>query len=277
MRMAELMAFTRRAWARDNHAQRDLPSLHQTLPDQGHVVYAIGDIHGCLDQLKQLELLIADDAAGLGQRPRTIVVLGDFIDRGPHSAQVIEHLIAPPPPGFNRVVLRGNHEQALLSFLKHPMRNQSWLLMGGLETLASYNVPVNVGTTTIRQSKNLALSALASIPEAHLDFIRNLPVTLTWGRYLFVHAGLRPGVPVERQRISDLIGIRGTFTASSANHDKIVVHGHALTLKPEHRGNRIGVDIGAYANGALAAVRLNGVAVDFLVTGQTRAGMPVHH
>src|SRR5688500_2364982 len=143
---------------------RHVRDRHVTLPDEDRVVYAIGDVHGCLDQFLQLESLIVEDARRYEGKVKTIILLGDFIDRGPHSAQVVSYLLTPPPNGFARMALAGNHEAAMLAFLEHPIAMRNWLLIGGLETLASYNVPVRLGVTTRRAAQRLARRAQASIP-----------------------------------------------------------------------------------------------------------------
>ena len=253
------------------YTPRDTRSRHLALPDGNGVVYAIGDVHGCFDQLLLLEALITEDARRFEGRAKTIILLGDFIDRGPQSAQVVAHLISPPPPGFSRIALEGNHEAAMLAFLDRPAATRSWLFTGGLETLASYRVPVGIGVTTRQKSRRLAKSALASIPDDHLDFVRNLPLSITWGKYLFMHA--LPGVSSRPMRDGRTpLTAEGTSQVSYA-HGAVVVHGHALSDAPENTGDRIGVDIGAYARGQLACVRLDGQTVEFLVTPEPKRSL----
>lgn len=242
-----------------------------TLDDHRLVVYAIGDIHGCFDLLLRIEAMIVADSERYTGRPKAIVVLGDLIDRGPKSAEVLEHLIAQPPPGFLRFVLAGNHEVAMLDFLRNPKADQQWLYIGGRETLASYGVRVIQRDLDRDANWRLGNAAAASIPEEHVSFVRRLPVALTWGRYVFVHAGVRPDVPFHRQVDRDLLEIRGEFTDSDADHGFIVVHGHTPGPQPVRHPNRVSVDVAPYATGRLACARIDGESVDFLVCGQRPA------
>ncbi|MCB1498906.1 MAG: serine/threonine protein phosphatase [Bauldia sp.] len=229
------------------------------------MVYAIGDVHGCLDLLVALEDRIVSDSQRYASSRKAIVLLGDVIDRGPDSSGVIEHLLGEPPEGFVRFVLAGNHETAMLDFLDSPTTDDLWLHIGGEETLRSYGVGPLVRSPGRRERQRIADAAVASIPEEHIAFLRSLPVTLRWRDYLFVHAGIRPNMPLEEQIEADLQGIRDEFTASEADHRVVVVHGHTPTRQPVHRPNRIAVDLGAFATGRLAAVRLDGTDVAFLV------------
>jgi serine/threonine protein phosphatase 1 len=252
------------SWARTflGGAARHVSDRHFTLTGKDRVVYAIGDVHGCLDQLLQLESLIVEDARRYSDREKTIIVLGDFIDRGPRTAQVVAHLVAPPPSGFARIAIAGNHERAMLTFLDQPAAMRNWLATGGLETLASYGVRGHVGVITRGESRRLAREASASIPDEHLQFLRNLPTSVAWGRYLFVHAcQTAPGREAEPPTASQPV--------TPTDHCAVVVHGHALTPEPEDCGDRIGVDIGAYVYGRLACVRLDGETVRFLVATET--------
>lgn len=241
------------------------------LGDDWPVVYAIGDVHGCLDLLEALEEQIVSDAKRYGEVRKAIIMLGDLIDRGPDPAGVVDHVMAEPPKGFSRFVLAGNHETAMLDFLDAPAANDLWLHIGGETTLRSYGVaplPHNPGRW---ERQRIAEAALASIPQDHIDFLRGLPVTLIWGRYLFVHAGIRPNVPLEEQIDSDLQGIRDVFTASTAEHAFIVVHGHTPAGRPMQFPNRISVDVAAFATGHIAAARIDHEGVDFLVAGSPGA------
>lgn len=237
-----------------------------SLPAEEEAIYAIGDVHGSFDEFRALEEMIVADARGL--RTKTIIVLGDIVDRGPRSASVLEYLSSSRLPGFNRLVLLGNHEAAMLAFLDEPRRGSGWLEMGGRETLASYGIPMAM---TSEHRKRLHQTALAAIPAGHLAFLRALPILATWRNYLFVHAGIRPGIALDGQADRDLIEIRAEFTESTADHGSIVVHGHTPTVEPECRPNRIGVDIAAYATGRLAAAKLTTGAPEFLVARRTRS------
>jgi serine/threonine protein phosphatase 1 len=171
-------------------------------------------------------------------------------------------------------VLAGNHETAMVAFLDNPRRGAAWLDMGGRETLASYGVPLQVSHS--RESRTrLAQSAQASIPAEHVAFLRGLPVSLSWRNYLFVHAGIRPGIPLEQQTDRELLEIREEFIHSNADHGRIIVHGHTPSTWPQRHHNRIAVDTAAYATGRLAAVKLADGALEFFVAG--RAGRIAFH
>lgn len=231
------------------------------------VVYAIGDIHGCLDELLLLEDMLANDARDV-EGERWMITLGDHIDRGPRSAQVIEHLIGEAPPGFRRMCLVGNHEQMLLEFLAEPTANSAWLEFGGLDTARSYGVRDPVSRFGGHGARGIARDLTNLMPEAHLDFLRSLPISLSLPGFHFVHAGLRPGLAMEQQTDADLLWIREPFLEEGSNPGAVVVHGHTPTTLPEIRPWRIGIDTGAFATGRLTAARLRaGEAPVFVATG----------
>lgn len=235
-------------------------------------IYAIGDVHGCLDELLELEAkLAADSATWAGEK--WIVVLGDLVDRGPRSAQVIDHLLAAPPSGFKRFVLRGNHEQILLDTLRHPQGVQRFLATGGDATLLSYGVPVERIGVLERQSARAVRDVLTTaIPAEHWQFIQALPHGLTVPGHIFVHAGLRPGRPLARQNAHDLLWIREDFTEAHHDFGAVVVHGHTPAPEPVLEPGRIGLDTGCFATGRLTAVRLvtGEPPVILQVTGRAR-------
>jgi serine/threonine protein phosphatase 1 len=243
------------------------PSLdHPTLP-QGQLLYAVGDIHGRLDLLESLSGLIELDArASRHADRRTLVFLGDYVDRGPDSRSVVERLITDLPSGFDTCFLKGNHEAILLDFLEDAGRLEHWLMNGGEATMRSYGVDTErlaqqrAGAETWRQIFAEAL------PETHLRFFSNLQLSVSFGDYLFVHAGVRPGVPLAAQSEADLIWIRGPFLNHAGPFDKIVVHGHTPGPEPVMRQNRIGIDTGAVFTGRLTALRLEGSSREFLQT-----------
>lgn len=215
-------------------------------------VYAIGDVHGCLDLLLALEARIVADAATSGAAP-TVIMLGDYIDRGPHSAEVIEHLLARPA-GFDRLCLAGNHELAMLGYLDDPRRNGGWLEFGGLETLASYGID----TARISRLGRRAIGQLldSHVPAEHRRFLAALPIAIETPDWIFVHAGLRPGIPVSRQSDWDLCLFRDDFTADYAEFGKLIIHGHTPVATPLISPHRIDIDTGAYYSGHLTAVLL---------------------
>lgn len=242
------------------------------LQDAASNIYAIGDVHGCLEQLLALESLIISDSHRFPDRQNIIVLLGDLIDRGPHSAQVIEHLLTAPPPGFTRYTLAGNHEEAMLSFLDRPVSNPLWLAVGGRETLVSYGAPPGPRAPGRGERKRIATLAKIMIPEEHLRFLQELPVALTAGRYLFVHGGLRANLPLEQQSDKDLQETRYVEGEPAEGVALTVVHGHTPGLVPASHGNRLALDIAPYATGRIAAARLCGPEVEFIISGSKPKG-----
>lgn len=215
-------------------------------------VYAIGDVHGCLDELRQLEQLIESDAANI-EGEKWIVMLGDYIDRGPRSAQVIDHLLAPPPDGFRRFTLAGNHEQMLLDFLASPRSATDWLEYGGWETLESYGID-----TRGHMDAMVAATILgARMPRSHLDWLQQLPVSLELPGFVFVHAGIRPGRLLAEQDESDLLWIREPFLEVPGDAGVLVVHGHTPATEPVLRSWRVGIDTAAFATGRLTSARID--------------------
>ena len=228
-------------------------------------VYAVGDIHGRLDLLDNIQEKIVRDSEQAPAK-RIIVYLGDYIDRGADSKGVIDRLLSPPAKGFTARYLRGNHDQSLLDFLDDPGHYRMWKDYGARETLVSYGIMPPRGESDAVLSK--ARDDLASVlPESHLEFVRGLELSLAIGDYFFVHAGVRPGLPLARQSPQDLMWIREEFLTSSSDFGKVVVHGHSPSPIPIKRANRIGVDTGAYATGRLSCAVLEGSECRFLQTG----------
>jgi serine/threonine protein phosphatase 1 len=227
------------------------------LPD-GQRAYAIGDIHGRFDLLVNLLGQIERDNAARGSADTQVIFLGDLIDRGPHSAEVVEYLRVMPPAFATCHFILGNHEEAMLVSLgpdSDPHRT-NWLRFGGLETLRSYGVPDHMLEEA--DGPRLAEDARFHVPDQHLRFLDSFDDQLRLGDYLFVHAGIRPGVALERQVPDDLRWIREEFLNDPRNHGVIVVHGHTIRPEPEFRSNRIGIDTGAYRSGVLTALGLEG-------------------
>lgn len=225
----------------------------------GRLVYAIGDIHGRLDAFEPLLHTIAQDALASAPRERPmLVLLGDYVDRGPASAQVIDRILRlQSEPAFEVRALKGNHEEALLQFRDEPGFGQTWVEHGGSATLASYGVQPPATRTDPEAWETARLAFGKVLPPAHTHFYETLELMLTVGDYAFVHAGVRPGVPLARQVERDLLWIRAEFLQSTARFEKIIVHGHTPMEEPQITGRRIGVDTGAYATGLLTAVRLD--------------------
>jgi len=216
-------------------------------------IYAVGDVHGCLDQLQRLHAKILDDALSI-PGDKLIVMLGDYIDRGPDSARVLDFLQQPLPEGFQRVCLVGNHEIVMLDHLADPGNAIRWLDFGGVETLQSYGVDFERYAAASGEERAAILAS--HIPLQHIEFARNLTALLAMPGLVFVHAGIRPGVPLAIQDERDLFWIRGAFTDSTLDLGALVVHGHTPGAAPIVRSNRICVDTGAYATGTLTAVRI---------------------
>lgn len=229
---------------------------------EGVRVYAIGDIHGRVDLL---DALLKKIDADLEQNPVSIgieVYLGDYIDRGPASREVIERLISRNRT-FRAVFLKGNHESYLAEFLTNPRLFESWKQLGGLETLISYGVMPSIEGRRLDQKK-LALAFDNLFPASHRRFLTNLRLSFTCGDFFFVHAGIRPGVSLYKQSAEDLLWIRQDFLFCEDEYSKIIVHGHTPVSKPEICLNRINIDTGAYATGRLTCLKLEDDQIDFL-------------
>ncbi|MEM7223396.1 MAG: metallophosphoesterase family protein [Pseudomonadota bacterium] len=238
-------------------------SLRGKLPEgevpEGTRVYAVGDIHGCLAQLERLHEMIRADAAQSSAERLVAVYVGDYIDRGPDCRGVVEHLLSAPLPGFETVYLRGNHEDFLLEFLEDPRRMSGWMMNGAASTLSSYGVSLSASAASEVRSE-----LRFNMPESHVAFYQSLVLWHLEGDYLFVHAGILPGVPIEEQEPKDLMWIRERFLDSNQDHGKIVVHGHTPIEEPELRFNRIGIDTGAVYGGQLTALVLEADSQRFL-------------
>jgi serine/threonine protein phosphatase 1 len=222
----------------------------------GTCVYAIGDIHGRADLLAETLVRIdADRQKAIW--PRTIeVFLGDYVDRGPASREVLDMLV-DRRQRHETVFLKGNHEELLLQFIGTQRPVPNWSKLGGLQTLASYGVQPSL-TMTADQEQALAAALTIAMPAAHRNFLLQLQTFFSCGDYFFVHAGIRPGIALNRQREADLLWIRDEFLNFDGPFEKMIVHGHSPVLAPEFRPNRINIDTGAYATGRLTCVRIDG-------------------
>jgi serine/threonine protein phosphatase 1 len=227
----------------------------------------VGDIHGRLDLLEtMLELIARDAQARESARQRTLVFVGDYVDRGPDSRGVVERLIKDPLEGFDTHFLKGNHEAILLDFLEDPWRLDHWLMNGGDATMRSYGVDIERLAGLGAPPEIWRNTFADALPDMHLAFFRDLKLSVSFGDYLFVHAGVRPGVPLAAQSEADLIWIRAPFLDHGAPFGKIVVHGHTPERAPVTRPNRIGIDTGAVFTGRLTALKLQDGSRDFLQT-----------
>lgn len=242
-----------------NLRQRRSPALAWTARTPPKLrLYAIGDIHGEVSKLSILLDAIRDDAAGMpcGYSAR-IICLGDYIDRGPNSRGVIQKLLDFSAEGWVCRFLRGNHEAAFERYLNNGEGVETWLRNGGIATCMSYGIdPTAPRQAPLTQWLQGALQA--ALPERHRAFFDGLADLQQYGDYLFVHAGIRPGTPIEAQRPEDLHWIRDPFLRSKAEHGAIVVHGHTPVEQAEFRSNRIGIDTGACYGGVLTALVLDG-------------------
>jgi serine/threonine protein phosphatase 1 len=226
------------------------------LPD-GERIYAIGDVHGRRDLLERLLEAIAADACEQPLASMRVVTLGDAIDRGSHSRGVLDLLVLPPlPPELPLTALRGNHEQMMLDALGESAQLPFWLSSGGDATVVSYGVEPIIGSQSPQRVERVAAALAEAVPPSHRRFLDAMPTRLAAGDYLFVHAGIRPGVALAQQRDDDLMWIRGPFLDSARDHGAVVVHGHHITKTPEARANRIGIDTGAYCGGPLTCLVL---------------------
>jgi serine/threonine protein phosphatase 1 len=223
--------------------------------------YAIGDIHGQIDLLRRAHDLISDDQARHGAAP--VVHVGDLVDRGPDSSGVVELLRAGIAGGMPWVVLKGNHDRMFTRFLNDPWEPEdglrsdlSWLnpKLGGPATLASYGVR----NAADRPVKAVHAEALRAVPPEHRAFLTALPVMHHNDDAVFVHAGIRPGVPLDQQAETDLVWIRAGFLDDPRDHGALIVHGHTALDAPAHYGNRVNIDSGAAYGGPLTAVVLDG-------------------
>jgi serine/threonine protein phosphatase 1 len=235
----------------------------------GARVYAVGDSHGCAELLRALHREILEDsaradAAGPRATRRAVVYLGDYVDRGPDSRGLLDLLIQEPLPGFEAIHLLGNHEVFMRRFLDGENLDAIWMLNGGTATLGSYGLDRAAPAAIAEGGHSLRAALAAAVPEAHRAFLGDLALSHVEGDYFFVHAGIRPGLPLEVQHEEDLLWIREPFLASTVDHGKVVVHGHTPTDEPAVRSNRIGIDTGACYGGKLTALVLEGEERRFL-------------
>jgi len=223
----------------------------------GARAYAIGDVHGRLDLLRMLLHEIEADSRIRPCEREYVIFVGDLIDRGPDSNGVIDLLLRSKKYLPHPIFLMGNHEEMMLRVLEKPDEKfRDWLTYGGYECAQSYGV--EVGRLAALDVTHAAAMVSAAIPQAHLDFIASFADSFRFGDYLFVHAGIRPGVPLDDQSTRDLRWIREDFLTSDAVHPYMVVHGHTITPEPDEQSNRIGIDTGAYASGVLTAICIEG-------------------
>ncbi len=232
---------------------------------QGQRVYIVGDIHGRDDLLRNLhEQVTADSEAYAGKK--WVVYLGDYIDRGHESKNVVEELISHPLAGFERIFLRGNHEDALLRFLRDSNVARDWFQFGGEATVYSYGVAMAPGTRSDVSLKAIQVDLQRAVPESHVQFFQALRTSFEIGDYFCVHAGIDPLRALHDQRDEDLMWIRDEFLSSKKDHEKMIVHGHSIRETPDEQSNRIGIDTGAYYSNCLTCLVLEDSERRFLQT-----------
>ncbi len=241
--------------------------------------YAIGDIHGHLDLLIAEHSKIAADRVLHGTDNAPIVHVGDLVDRGPDSQGVIEYLRAGIARGENWIVLKGNHDRMFTGFLTNMKHQDEGLRaelsylhykIGGATTLASYGVK----NAADRRVAKVHAEAVAAVPTAHREFLERCPTSFAHGEILFVHAGVRPGVPLDQQTETDLVWIRGPFLIEPVSYGPLIVHGHTAIDRPRNYGNRVNIDSGAAYGGPLSTVLIDGRDV-FHLTHAGRALVPI--
>lgn len=244
-----------------NHFRRK--SARQSSVPERQRIYAIGDVHGCLAQLEVLLANIEDDARSTSGDIHLIFV-GDLIDRGPASAGVLRRLRRGDLPATRTSFILGNHEEAFLDVYDGTAPPFGWLKYGGLQTLESYGIP---RAEVLQLGSSLRDRMQQAVPPEDIHFMRGFEDVVRVGSYVFVHAGVRPGVRIDDQDPTDLRWIRDEFLFDTeADHGAVVVHGHTIVAEPEVQKNRIGIDTGCYRSGRLTAAVLEGDDCRFIST-----------
>jgi len=237
-------------------------TLHDAQAPKGVRLYVIGDVHGCMRPLRDIAEWLEDDLNHRPPRDWRIVYLGDYIDRGPDSRGVIDFVISQM--SARRVyALRGNHDQFMIDFLggeSTAASFQTWMDNGGILTLASYGIDLDDIYDAVDEASRADLreALIEALPDSHGRFLAGLPHMVRLGDYVFVHAGVRPGTRLDKQRAADLIWIREPFLDSEEDHGAVVVHGHTVSEHVQMRHNRIGIDTGAVFGGRLSCLVLEG-------------------
>lgn len=234
---------------------------------EGRRVYAIGDIHGRNDLFRELLALIDKDDRERGPASSQLILLGDLVDRGPDSRGVIETAMQLAASGGNVRFIAGNHEEVFLQALAHEDTETTrfFYRIGGRETILSYGIDPDEFLSLDMEGLTGRLKDL--VPDEHAAFLEKFDDQVVVGDYLFVHAGIRPGVPLDQQRRKHLRWIRDEFLDYPGDHEKVVVHGHTITEDIEEGHCRIGIDTGAWESGRLTAIGLEGTERWYIQTG----------
>ncbi len=235
--------------ARSSRSRRRLAQV-----PQGIRLYAIGDVHGRADLLAQLLAEIDADLRAHPAAREMQIFLGDYVDRGPDSRGVLDLLVARSER-HETIFLKGNHEVLFEEFLRNPESFATWRDVGGIDTLLSYGIRPSSNPDAAEQTV-LAQRLADVLPPAHRQFLESLKRSFTCGDFFFVHAGVRPGVPLSQQTDDDLFWIRDEFLLSDEKFGKIIVHGHNPVMDVEFHSNRINIDTGAFVTGRLSCLRI---------------------
>jgi serine/threonine protein phosphatase 1 len=229
---------------------------------EGVRIYAIGDVHGRADLLDQVFQRIDADLARSPTPNPIQVLIGDYIDRGPHSREVVDRVIARGR-SHRTICLKGNHEAFAIEFLNRPSVLADWSRSGGIETLMSYGL-VTEARAELNEAAKLSAAFNRALPADHRRFLTTLKPYFACGDFFFVHAGVRPGIPLTRQSEADLLWIRDEFLGKKVAYSKIIIHGHTPVEQPDIHPHRINIDTGAYATGNLTCLVLERDAFFFL-------------
>jgi diadenosine tetraphosphatase ApaH/serine/threonine PP2A family protein phosphatase len=227
-------------------------------------IYAIGDIHGRADLLARLLTIIDADIAARAPRRILLILIGDYVDRGPSSRGVVD-LILRRQASFELIALKGNHDTYPLRLMKRPSVFAEWRSLGGIETLMSYGLEPKFSMNETELNK-FVNTLKDTIPVSHIEFFSRLVPSFSFGDFFFAHAGVRPQVTLDRQREDDLLWIRDEFLDYEGHFDKMIVHGHTPVDEIDYRTNRINIDTGAYATGRLSALVIEGSSLRTLYT-----------